>query len=57
MNTQYRQKLGETGLDYFNTEAAVNAISPGSYEQLPYTSKVLAENLVRRCEPEKLTDS
>ena len=57
MNTQYRQKLGNTGLDYFNVEAAVNAISPGSYQQLPYTSKVLAENLVRRCEPSKLTDS
>jgi aconitate hydratase len=57
MNTQYRQKLGDSGLDYFNTEAAVNAIKPGSYQQLPYTSKVLAENLVRRCEPEKLTDS
>ncbi|KPV93985.1 Aconitate hydratase 1 [Pseudoalteromonas sp. P1-9] len=57
MNTQYRQKLGNTDLDYFNVEAAVNAISPGSYQQLPYTSKVLAENLVRRCEPSKLTDS
>ncbi|WP_100913465.1 Fe/S-dependent 2-methylisocitrate dehydratase AcnD [Pseudoalteromonas spongiae] len=57
MNTQYRQKLGNTGLDYFNVEAAVNAIAPGSYQQLPYTSKVLAENLVRRCEPSKLTDS
>lgn len=57
MNTQYRQKLGNTGLDYFNVEAAVNAISPGSYQQLPYTSKVLAENLVRRCEPAMLTDS
>ena len=45
MNTQYRQKLGNTGLDYFNVEAAVNAISPGSYQQLPYTSEVLAENL------------
>ena len=57
MNTQYRQKLGESGLDFFNTEQAVNAISPGSYAKLPYTSKVLAENLVRRCEPSKLTDS
>ncbi|MEI4549594.1 Fe/S-dependent 2-methylisocitrate dehydratase AcnD [Pseudoalteromonas spongiae] len=57
MNTQYRQKLGNTDLDYFNVEAAVNAISPGSYQQLPYTSKVLAENLVRRCEPSMLTDS
>lgn len=57
MNTQYRQKLGNTVLDYFNVEAAVNAISPGSYQQLPYTSKVLAENLVRRCEPSMLTDS
>jgi aconitate hydratase len=34
-----------------------NAIKPGSYATLPYTSRVLAENLVRRCEPEMLNDA
>jgi len=57
MNTDYRKNLPGTSLDYFDTRAAVEAISPGSYEKLPYTSRVLAEQLVRRCEPESLTDS
>ncbi len=57
MNTAYRKKLPGTQLDYFDTRAAVEAIQPGSYEKLPYTSRVLAEQLVRRCEPEALTDS
>jgi aconitate hydratase len=57
MNTQYRKSLAGTGLDYFDTRAAVDAIAPGAYDTLPYTSRVLAEQLVRRCEPEALTDS
>jgi aconitate hydratase len=57
MNTQYRKPLPGTGLDYFDTRAAVEAIQPGAYAQLPYTSRVLAENLVRRCDPATLTDS
>ncbi|GAB2690726.1 Fe/S-dependent 2-methylisocitrate dehydratase AcnD [Aliiglaciecola aliphaticivorans] len=54
MNTQYRKRLPGSKLDYFDTQEAVDAIKPGAYETLPYTSRVLAENLVRRCEPEKL---
>ena len=57
MNTEYRKSLAGTGLDYFDTRAAVEAIKPGAYATLPYTSRVLAEQLVRRCEPEALTDS
>lgn len=57
MNSTYRKSLAGTHLDYFDTREAVNAITPGSYEKLPYTSRVLAENLVRRCEPEKLEAS
>ncbi|WP_028305221.1 Fe/S-dependent 2-methylisocitrate dehydratase AcnD [Oceanospirillum maris] len=57
MNTQYRKPLAGTSLDYFDTRAAVDAIKPGAYATLPYTSRVLAEQLVRRCEPEALTDS
>ena len=57
MNSQFRKKLNSTELDFFDTQAAVNEIKPGAYEKLPYTSKVLAENLVRRCEPESLTAS
>ncbi|HHF3039157.1 TPA: Fe/S-dependent 2-methylisocitrate dehydratase AcnD [Vibrio diabolicus] len=57
INTQYRKPLPGTQLDYFDASEAVNAISPGAYEKLPYTSRVLAEQLVRRCEPNTLTDS
>ncbi|HEY0490846.1 MAG TPA: Fe/S-dependent 2-methylisocitrate dehydratase AcnD, partial [Telluria sp.] len=46
-----------TKLDYFDTRAAVDAIQPGAYDKLPYTSRVLAENLVRRCDPLVLTAS
>ena len=54
MNSQYCKLLPGTSVEYFDTRAAVNDISDGAYETLPYTSRVLAENLVRRCEPEKL---
>ncbi|MHA2709649.1 Fe/S-dependent 2-methylisocitrate dehydratase AcnD [Vibrio owensii] len=57
INTQYRKPLPGTQLDYFDTREAVNDISPGAYEKLPYTSRVLAEQLVRRCDPNMLTDS
>lgn len=54
MNTQFRKKLSGTELDYFDTRAAVDAIKPGAYATLPYTSRILAEQLVRRCEPAEL---
>ncbi|WP_088142857.1 Fe/S-dependent 2-methylisocitrate dehydratase AcnD [Achromobacter xylosoxidans] len=57
MNQNYRKPLPGTRLDYFDTRAAVEAISPGAYDRLPYTSRVLAENLVRRCDPAMLTDA
>lgn len=55
MNTQYRKTLPGTNLQFFDTRAAVDAIRPGAYDGLPYTSRILAENLVRRCDPEQLT--
>ncbi|MFJ3461689.1 Fe/S-dependent 2-methylisocitrate dehydratase AcnD [Achromobacter spanius] len=57
MNKSYRKNLPGTRLDYFDARAAVEAIAPGAYDGLPYTSRVLAENLVRRCEPALLTDA
>lgn len=57
MNTQYRKPLPGTKLDYFDTREAIEAIAPGAYAKLPYTSRVLAENLVRRCDPADLTAS
>lgn len=43
MNTAYRKPLPGTSLDYFDARAAVEAIAPGAYDTLPYTSRVLAE--------------
>ena len=57
MNTEYRKSLAGTELDYYDTRAAIEAIQPGSYAKLNYTSRVLAEQLVRRCDPTMLTDS
>ncbi len=57
MNKANRKPLPGTKLDYFDTRAAVDAIAPGAYDKLPYTSRVHCENLVRRCDPATLTDS
>jgi 2-methylcitrate dehydratase (2-methyl-trans-aconitate forming) len=51
MNSQYRKQLPGTKLDYFDTREAVNAIQPGAYDKLPYTSRVHAENIIRRADP------
>ncbi|WP_278800687.1 Fe/S-dependent 2-methylisocitrate dehydratase AcnD [Marinobacter nauticus] len=57
MNTQYRKALPGTELKYYDTRQAVEDIQPGAYAKLPYTSKILAEQLVRRCDAESVTDS
>ncbi|BES71706.1 Fe/S-dependent 2-methylisocitrate dehydratase AcnD [Marinobacter nanhaiticus D15-8W] len=57
MNTQYRKSLPGSDLDFFDTRQAVDDIQPGAYDKLPYTSRILAEQLVRRCEPSMLSDS
>ena len=62
MNYDYRKplpgyKINGSTIDFFDTRAAVEAITPGSYAKLPYTSRVLAEQLVRKCDPTALTDS
>ncbi|EAR08693.1 Fe/S-dependent 2-methylisocitrate dehydratase AcnD [Reinekea blandensis] len=50
MNTDFRKPLPGTELEFFDAEVAVNALSAGAWAELPYTSKVLAEQLVRRCD-------
>ena len=57
MNTTHRKSLPGTNLDYFDTQSAVDALAPGAYDKLPYTAKVLAENLVRRCDSAMLNDA
>ncbi len=57
MNSEHLKSLPGTDLKYFDTREAVDAIQPGAYDKLPFTSRVLAENLVRRCNPAELTDA
>ena len=57
MNSAFRKQLPGTKLDFFDTREAVDAIKPGAWDKLPYTSRVLAENLVRRCDTAMLTAS
>ena len=57
MNTEHRKTLAGTKLDYFDIRSAVDDIQAGAYDKLPYTSRVLAENLLRRCPPETLEAS
>jgi aconitate hydratase len=35
MNTQYRKPLPGTALEHFDARAAVDAIKPGAYDNLP----------------------
>ena len=55
--TAFYKTLLHTDVYYYDARAAVDAITPGAYAGLPYTSRVLAENLVRRCDPALLTDA
>jgi iron-sulfur-dependent 2-methylisocitrate dehydratase len=57
MNNAYRNPLHGTNLHYFDARDAVDSIQAGAWDKLPYTSRVLAENLVRRCEPMALVPS
>ena len=58
MNSKnYRKPLPGTDLDFYDTRQAVDEIRPGAYAKLPYSARVLAENLVRRCPPDILTQS
>jgi len=57
MNYDYRKPLPGANIDFFDTRAAIEDISTGAYAKLPYTSRVLAEQLVRKCDPADLTDS
>ncbi|MFA9486301.1 MULTISPECIES: Fe/S-dependent 2-methylisocitrate dehydratase AcnD [unclassified Moraxella] len=45
----YRKLLADTELHYFDVEQAINDVKADSYKTLPYTAKVLAEQLVRNC--------
>lgn len=48
MTSQYRKLLPNSDLEYFDTRQAMNDITPDAYDKLPYTSRILAEQLVRK---------
>ena len=47
---QFRKNLANSDIAYYDARAAVEAIKPGAYDGLPYTSRVLAEQLVRKAD-------
>ncbi|HEY4582581.1 MAG TPA: Fe/S-dependent 2-methylisocitrate dehydratase AcnD [Lysobacter sp.] len=54
-NTAHRKPLPGTPLHWFDAREAVDALRPGAWATLPYTSRVHAENLVRRADPSMLS--
>ncbi len=56
-NDQYLKKLEGFNTSFYDVKAAVEDITPGSFEKLNYTSRVLAENLIRKCPSEDLKNS
>jgi iron-sulfur-dependent 2-methylisocitrate dehydratase len=51
VNAAWRRPLPGTDLDWFDARAAIEALRPGAWTRMPYTARVHAENLARRCEP------
>ncbi|MBS9782627.1 MAG: Fe/S-dependent 2-methylisocitrate dehydratase AcnD [Arcobacter sp.] len=56
-NEKYLKNLKEVEACFYDVKAAVEDIKEGSFEKLNYTSRVLAENLLRKCPSEDLEDS
>ncbi len=56
-NSQYLKKLEGFDTSFYDVKAAVEDITPGSFAKLNYTSRVLAENLIRKCPSADLKDS
>ena len=52
MTETFRRPLADTNLYFYDARAAINAIKPGAFDALPYTARVLAENLLRKCSAE-----
>src|SRR5690554_348783 len=56
MNTEYRKPLPGSVLEYFDAREAVNKVQAGAWEKLPYTSRVYAENILRKADPAIIHD-
>ena len=56
-NEKYLKQLDGLDTKYYDVKSAVEDITPGSFAKLNYTSRVLAENLLRKCPSVDLKDS
>jgi len=56
-NDKYLKKLEGFDTSYYDVKEAVEEMSSGSFTKMNYTSRVLAENLIRKCPSEDLQDS
>jgi 2-methylcitrate dehydratase (2-methyl-trans-aconitate forming) len=54
--TTSARPLPNSNVQFFDARSAVDALAPGAFGALPYTARVLAENLVRKC-PAELRDA
>lgn len=54
---KYLKELEGFNTKYYDVKAAVEDITPGSFSKLNYTSRVLAENLLRKCPSVDLENS
>ncbi len=54
MKLNQQKPLVNTQYHYFDVESAVNQIKTNSFKSMPYTSRVFAENLLRRCPEDEL---
>ncbi|RXJ95137.1 Fe/S-dependent 2-methylisocitrate dehydratase AcnD [Malaciobacter molluscorum] len=56
-NEKYLKQLDNLDVKYYDVKSAVEDIKEGSFEKLNYTSRILAENLIRKCPSEDLKES
>ena len=54
---KYLKKLEGFDTNFYDVKEAVEEIKSGSFEKMNYTSRVLCENLLRKCPSENLKDS
>ncbi len=54
---KYLKKLEGFDTSFYDVKAAVEEIQVGSFDKMNYTSRVLSENLIRKCPSENLKDS
>jgi len=56
-NKKYLKKLEGFDTSFYDVRAAVEDITLNSFDKLNYTSRILAENLIRKCPSKNLKDS